>query len=221
MAACRTGRGGRRAGQERGAVAVEAALVTPLLVLLVFGIIEFSLLLRDHVAVSSAVRTGGRIASTGAGSGAGVCDTGPTAPPCTPESSPALAQAAADAIQRAGSAMPKDAIDYIYVYRANTGGYPGPIGNTAIPEGSCGYADCVKFVWVDAQNRFRFASGSWDSRTINACINDPDAMTVGIYMRATHRFITGLFGDTMSVADRAVLKFEPLTTELCAPGDHP
>jgi hypothetical protein len=200
---------------------VEAALVTPLLLLLVFGIIEFSLLLRDHVAVSSAVRTGGRVASTGAGAGPGVCDTGPTAPPCTPETAPALAQAAADAIQRAGSAMPQDAIDYIYVYAANPGGYPGPTGNTTMPDGTCGFADCVKFVWVDAQNRFRYASGTWDSRTINACINDPAAMSVGIYLRATHDFVTGLFADSIGVADRAVLKFEPLTTELCAPGSHP
>jgi hypothetical protein len=216
-----TGESVRRRRGDRGAVAVEAALVTPLLLLLVFGIIEFSLLLRDHVAVSSAVRTGGRIASTGAGAGPGVCDTGPTAPPCTPDSSPALAQAAADAIQRAGSAMPKDSIDYIYVYRSNPEGYPGPSGNTTIPDGSCGYADCVKFTWVASQNRFRYTSGSWNSSTINACLNDPNAMTVGVYLKATHNFVTGIFADDMVVADRAVMKFEPLATELCASGMHP
>ena len=119
----------RRRG-ERGAVAVEAALVTPILFLFVLGIIEMSLLMRDTVAVSSAVRVGGRVASVSAGAGPGVCQASADPPPCSPVTTPALAQAAADAIQRAGSAMPKDQIDYILVYRANSGGYPMPNGNT-------------------------------------------------------------------------------------------
>ncbi len=41
----------RRCRGERGAVAVEAALVTPVVLLMVFGMIEFSFALRDHVAV--------------------------------------------------------------------------------------------------------------------------------------------------------------------------
>ncbi|WP_414690442.1 TadE/TadG family type IV pilus assembly protein, partial [Nocardioides sp.] len=45
-----------RRRDESGAVAVEAALITPILVLLVFGIIEFSFVLRDYGVVSSDVR---------------------------------------------------------------------------------------------------------------------------------------------------------------------
>lgn len=39
-------------------MAVEAALVLPLIILLIFGMIEFSLMLRDYVAITSATRTG-------------------------------------------------------------------------------------------------------------------------------------------------------------------
>ena len=50
---------------ERGAVAVEAALVTPILFLLVLGIIEMSLYMRDTISVTSSVRTGGRFGQYG------------------------------------------------------------------------------------------------------------------------------------------------------------
>lgn len=46
---------------ERGASAVEFAIVLPVLVLLVFGIIEFSILLYDKAMVTNASREGGRV----------------------------------------------------------------------------------------------------------------------------------------------------------------
>jgi Flp pilus assembly protein TadG len=49
----------------RGAAAVEMAIVAPLLVLLVFGILEVGLLLKDYLGLSQAAREGARIASVG------------------------------------------------------------------------------------------------------------------------------------------------------------
>jgi TadE-like protein len=205
----------RRRG-ERGAVAVEAALVTPILFLFVLGIIEMSLLMRDTVATTSAVRVGGRVASVSAGAGPGVCQASANPPPCSPASTPALAQAAADAIQRAGSAMPKDQIEYILVYRANSGGYPMPTGNTTL---SC-TSDCVKYTWDSGLGRFRYAGGTWVSTTINACVNHPDRTAVGVSMKAHHPWITGLFGSGVDVEERTVMNFEPLPSESCMPGTH-
>jgi hypothetical protein len=201
---------------ERGAVAVEAALVTPILFLFVLGIIEMSLLMRDTVATTSAVRVGGRVASVSAGAGPGVCQASASPPPCAPSSTPALAQAAADAIQRAGSAMPKDQIEYILVYRANPGGYPMPAGNTSI---ACS-SDCVKFVWDDGLNKFRYSSGSWVSSTINACVNHANRDAVGVAMVANHPWVTGLFGNGTRMTERTVMNFEPLPSEQCMPGTH-
>ncbi len=201
---------------ERGAVAVEAALVTPILFLFVLGIIEMSLLMRDTVATTSAVRVGGRVASVSAGAGPGVCEASADPPPCSPANTPALAQAAADAIERAGSAMPKDQIQYILVYRANTGGYPMPAGNTSI---TC-FSDCVKYVWDSGLNKFRYAGGTWISTTINACVNHANRMAVGVAMVADHPWITGLFGDGVEVKERTVMNFEPLPSEQCMPGTH-
>ena len=114
----------KRARGERGAVALEAALTFPILLLIILGIIELTFLMRDHAVVVSDTRLGARIASTGANAGVGTCPTGAGAPPCVPANVPALAQAAADAVQRAGSAMPVDQIEYLLVYKANASRLP-------------------------------------------------------------------------------------------------
>lgn len=56
----------RAGNEERGAAAVEMALMMPLLFLLLFGIIVFGLQLFRVQSMESAVREGGRLASVGA-----------------------------------------------------------------------------------------------------------------------------------------------------------
>jgi TadE-like protein len=202
--------------EQRGAVAVEAALLTPLLVLVLLGIVELTLFMRDVASVSSAAHVGARIASVGAGAGPGICQASSNAPPCTPQDAPALAQAAADAIQRAGTAMPQDEINWVLVYNANAQGFPMPSGNTSV---AC-TADCVKYVWDAGLGRFRYASGSWISSSVNACINDPGRMSVGVVVNATHAWITGLFGHGAGIEQRSVMTFEPLPNSSCKPGSH-
>jgi len=206
---------------EKGVVAIEAALVVPILLLLVFGMIEFAFVLRDYASVSSNVRSGTRIASTLAAGGPGTCETGPAAPPCTSASSPALAQAAADAIQRASTAMPEDFVDYILVYKANAAGLPGSA--TQMPTSCAGVANCVAFVWRDNLDAFKYSTGTWDSRNISACF--PGSATyaqdrVGVYLHATHPMMTGLFGASIGMGDNSVMDFEPLPTQSCGANQH-
>jgi hypothetical protein len=201
---------------------VEAALITPILVLLVFGIIEFSFVLRDYQVVSSDVRVAARIASTGAGSGPGTCDAYVGAPPCTTGNAPALAQIAADAIQREGSAMPPNSINYILIYKANAQGYPGADGSTTMPSSCSSTSNCVKFTWQPNANSgagaFRYADGTWLSKNISACFpgNSTNPLDrVGVYLNATHKMMTGLFGSSLTLSDRAAFDFEPLPTSSC------
>ncbi|WP_342672578.1 TadE family protein [Micromonospora mirobrigensis] len=54
-----------RCRADQGAAAVEMALVLPLLLLLVFGIIDFGRLLNQQITVTEAAREGARVASFG------------------------------------------------------------------------------------------------------------------------------------------------------------
>ena len=62
----------RRPRRQDGAVAVEFALITPMLLMLVFGIIEFGFMLNRDVMVSNASRDGAREASLN-GTFASIC----------------------------------------------------------------------------------------------------------------------------------------------------
>jgi Flp pilus assembly protein TadG len=205
--------------REDGAVAVEAALVLPLLCVLVFGMIEFAFALRDYGSVSSMSRTGARMASTAADDGpATTCaGTNGVVTTCAANTVPAAAQLAADAIQRSGAIADPTSINYILVYKANDSGLPGTA--TTMPATDCGgAASCVKFTWVPAQSAFRYSSGTWNSTTISACFpgNTTNPLDrVGVYVNTTHRMITGLFGSTLSIKDRTVMDFEPLPTTSC------
>ena len=56
---------GRAGGCEEGVAAVEMALVMPLLLLLVFGIIEFGFIFNRYITVTHAAREGVRLLSIG------------------------------------------------------------------------------------------------------------------------------------------------------------
>lgn len=181
----------RRRGDDSGAVAVEAAFIFPILVLILFGIIEFSLFLRDHVALSAAVRSGARTASA------------------EPRMSTFKADAAG-AVLRAGTGMPFSKVHQMWVYEANAGGYPTNGGSTA---GTSGNFDncttkCVVFTYNGSS--FSETSGTWSETDVNACPGDAGMTNVGIFIKAHHSFVTGLFGSTVDITDHAVLRFEPI-----------
>jgi hypothetical protein len=74
-------------------------------------------------------------------------------------------------------------------------------------------------VWRNSANKFRYAEGSWNSRTISACfpgtaLNPLDR--VGVQLVASHKTFTGLFGDTITLEDHAVMNFEPLASQTCS-----
>ena len=66
----------RRIKKARGQSLVEFALVLPLLMILVFGIIDFGMGLRSYISLTTATREGARFAAIGGSAGAypGNCD---------------------------------------------------------------------------------------------------------------------------------------------------
>lgn len=180
-----------RASGDGGSVAVEAAIIFPIFVVVLFGIIEFSMALRDHVALSAAARSGARTASA------------------EPRMS-TFATDAMSAVTRAGTTLPLGTIEELWVYQANAGGYPtnsGSIHDTTGAFTSCS-TKCVRF--TKSGDTYTQSGGSWSELSINACPGDADMTNVGVYLRARHDFVTGLFGANMTITDHAVLRFEPI-----------
>lgn len=208
----RTTKYGDKRRDEQGAAAIEFALVMPILVILLLGILEMCFLMRDYVSMSSAVRAGARTASAAADAGPGTCQASANPPPCSPANVPAFAQAAADTVQTAGTAMPSNDIDWLMVYEAGTNGFP--VGQSTL---TCS-SNCVIYVWDAGLEKFRYSSGSWASASVNACVNDPGRHTVGVGLQADHTWLTGMFGDGMVMQERTVMQFEPLETDRCKPG---
>lgn len=177
----------------RGAVAVEAAIITPLLLLLVLGIVEFGLVFKDKLAMASAVRAGARTASA------------------EPRNA-AYATDAAAAVANASTALDRAGVTKMWVYRADSAGRPA--GGFAAS--SC--TDCVVFRWDSASQSFVQTKSDWAGSAQNACPGDPAHDSVGIYLQTEHAAVSGLFFDTMTLDEHAVMALEPLpVTSGCRP----
>jgi Flp pilus assembly protein TadG len=207
-------RGINAAGRERGAAAVEAALVLPLVFLLTFVFIETTLLLRDYAGVANLARDASRIASAHPrfGSNDGHKGNDPN------QSSFALL--AAEAVESSGSALPKNSIRDMWVYLANPQGYPSQSLNwqtdTTSTFSTCQAATCVRYAWEDGSpGSFGWRSGVWDPATINACPNDEEAMSVGVFIRLDHQAVTHMLPGALTITDRSVIKFEPRPAGSC------
>ena len=190
-------RGPKRIFGERGSAAVEAALVTPLVMALLFGIIEMGFLFKDYLAVAGAVRAGVRIAS---------------ASPRTPT----FAQVAADQVADLGGAMSFSSVQQLWVYKAN------PANNFPLTYSDfSGCTVCVKFSWNASTRAFVPISGSdnWSYLTQNACSalsagGPPDR--IGVYLLLKHQSLTKLIFSSINIADASVLSLEPMPVlEVC------
>lgn len=182
---------GERMFGERGASAVEAAIVTPVVLAMVFGIIELGFLFKDYLAVAGAVRSGVRIASA------------------NPRLS-TFAQVAADKVATTGGAANLNDVQQMWVYKAAT--------TTDTPIGFTSFADCtvcVKFRWDTGTRAFVPIAGSnsWLSTSQNACSSSsiggpPDR--IGVYLKLKHDAFTKLVFNTITISEDSVLTFEPL-----------
>jgi hypothetical protein len=170
--------------RDRGAVAVEAAIITPILILLLVGLVEFGLVFKDQLAVTSAVRAGARIASA----------------------EPRLATFAtdaADAVAHEGSALDMTQVKSLWVYKADSTGHPIGAGGTF---NSCA-SSCVQFTWSAAQNKFLPTSGSWPATSQDACYGEQDSL--GVYMSFKHDAVTSLIFSTMNLTSHTTMRLEP------------
>jgi len=176
--------------RQRGAVAVEFALLLPILVMLSFGIIEFSSAYHDRSVASDAARSGARVGSAMA----------------TQAGMPA---AVVSAVNSAVSTLPSDVPKELWIYQANTAGYPG----SSTGFSSCS-GNCIKYTYSKGSKSFTGGVGSWPTTAQQVCKQPYDE--IGVYVKLQHPFVTKLFGTTVTLTDHAVFRFEPVASAQCS-----
>lgn len=174
----------RRLGRDdRGVTAVEAALITPIFMLVIIAIIEYGLVFKDQLAVTSAVRAGARIASA------------------EPRAATFATDAAAQ-VAREGSALDLSHAQALWVYQADASGHPVGAGGSF---SSCS-TNCDVFKWTGSS--FAQVSGSWNPLSQDACEGEQDS--VGVYLSFDHSSVTQIFFRTMTLSSYTVMRFEPI-----------
>jgi Flp pilus assembly protein TadG len=181
---------------------VEAALLTPILVFILFGTLEFGLAFRTFLTTSNASSAGARMASIQGN------------------------RLQADfeilkAIRGASTAIAIDDIQYVVIFKASGPNMAVPagcktasqnVGTTAAPlAGSCNR-------YLPADLKLAAMPGTWTCSVgpmVNYCpptrkvgLNDPPDY-LGVYIETKHNWITGLFGSSITMSDTAITRLEP------------
>lgn len=184
---------------DRGSALVEAAIVLPFLVVMVFGIVELGFLFRTATVVNNSTRSGARLAASQYASATTPADQ-------LNVMDNAATTVARDLASRGGSDEPKE----LWIYKADTNGFP--MGKTSFSACS---SPCFIYTWNPGTELFDRTSGSWAQPLV--CGGDHD--TVGVYVRLKHAPIgfTNFLGD-LTVNERTVMRLEPPSPNNCPLG---
>jgi hypothetical protein len=179
----------RRARGERGAALVEAAIMMPVVIMLVFGAIEFGFAFNEQGTVRAATRSAARSASAA-----------PKSPTATFEN------AAMDTLATAMSNLVNGDPQFAILYKANAGFAPDDPG------------DCLTMCRVFNWNGTDFVpvgGPGWPANEREACLGSPTGTDdVGVYVEISHDWITGLpfipgAGADITISGRTVMALEP------------
>jgi hypothetical protein len=225
-----------RARAERGAVTVETALVLPILLFVMFGIIELGGALKSYSATAGAVRAAGRIATVAG---------------ADPMSDAAVLKRVSEEL-----ATEDGPVDLVVIWHATGPGDPVPAGclpsapytpNTSsvgvTDSGTDALGACNVYVHPSgAGNAFAMANGTatqpaayyfacqgasdpsanqkldckWPGKN-RRTLTSPRSTTavprstdfVGVYIRLVHSYYTTMFGASLTVTDRGISLIEP------------
>ena len=188
----------RRQNSERGAALIEAALVTPVFLLVLFSIMEMGLLFRDSLTTDNASREGARAASTRG------------------------SQADADyyilrTVEHGLEAMGLERLQYVVVFKATgpNDTVPGAC-RTASQAGLCNHYTAADFFAelddAGGNDTGNFRCGSLDSSwcaTTRETSLSAGTDFIGIHIETRHDFITGFFADGNDLGETTILRLEP------------
>lgn len=186
---------------ERGAVVVEAAILLPVIALLLFGLVEFGLIFKDELTVSNA---SGSAARAGA---------------AIPKQADYQDQMIDELNGRlAGTGLRSG--DKFVIYRAEPDGLPGNANNEGEIWDACGpaTADCTRYEY-DGSDWVQNGAAEWTASEQNACRDTIGGIDqIGVFLSITHDYVTGFIGvGSRQVTNRAVYALEPLLPGECEP----
>lgn len=209
-----------RADRESGAVAVEAAFITPLLILLVFGMIDMSLLIKDNVAVVSAVRAGARVASTEASVPGSVTSKG-YVPGFAADTVATMNRATGNLARKATTTDPDDPATVVDGTQLFLSVVPAGAQAPEIKNSCSGITNCLQYNWNTSSEQFELVTTSWTKGSVDSCPistatnpNGPDAVRVTLH--SPHNFFTPVFTGSWKLQDSAIMNFEPQPGAVCA-----
>ena len=186
----------KRARGNRGAALIEAALITPVFLLLLFGVFEWSYGFLDRLTVKNTSLAGARVASSEGLNGTADYN---------------ILQAA----KRASQAMRSGQIQLVVVYEATS--YSASVPASCLTTSQAGI--CNRYTGSDFTaplSSFGCGTNKLDNaycpttmrKVAQGGVNGPPDY-VGIYVQGLHNNITGLFGKTMTFKSDTVLRLEP------------
>ena len=188
---------------ERAAIMVEAVLVFPLLIAMMFGSLEYGMAYRDSTTVSTALRAAGRTVASQ--SNDGTAD-----------------YYALQALKAGLSGIPTAAIGRIIIYNATASTAPdAPCLSMAAPGGQTGTKACNVYTAAS----FSLASTSFSSTATGSCpatavdryycpltrtvVQATGTDYVGVYISVRHDFFSKLFGSSLTINDKLIVRLEP------------
>jgi hypothetical protein len=209
----------REASRRRnGQSLVEFALLLPLFLLLLLGMLEFGLAFTHNLTLEYATREGARVGSSLVNGGGPLgCSAGQS--PNATNVDPLIIAAVERVLSSPGSAIKVANIPTIRIYKATaTGAEAGPVDVWTYAPG--GYTPVPAVAGLTQPLQFSPTSSSWQpcSRTNSTASPGPDS--IGISLTYSYQFSTGLgaisrmfgggsLGPTIPMGDKTIMSLNP------------
>lgn len=176
-----------RQRNQKGATIVEAAVIFPVLILTIVGLLELGLVFKDFLGVSFAAREGARVGSLAGNDEFADCD---------------IVQ---NVVADLGAQLVIDGtITSIQIFKASqsTGSPLGP-----------GTTNTWTFAGTDPTSCLDWtATNNWDSVTRSVTVGPSSTLDIlGVTVNATHSYITGVppFRGSINLSETAIQRLEP------------
>jgi len=186
----------RRLHGDGGSIIAEAALLTPFFITLMFGMLEFGGAFRDYLTLANGTASAARQAAIQG-------------------NSPVADWQILYSIEKSTLAMPFSQIQSVVIYKGAADSSSPAANCTSLNQcntynatdlasmKACGTAPCG--AW--ALNTYP-AELTWNATTRQVLVNGPPDY-VGIYVTISHPWITGLFGNSLTMKSNNVAQIEP------------